>query len=336
MAEDNEPDAAEQDLVAAARAGRLLEYLENNPEEGNAALYKFVSKIVFNCLTRTIERRRGHARCGVSIQHLEPDCYDCHQDDVLAVREDLLAHADQPIDNLGGFVVSRLKPATINAHRRRRGERGAPQRPRLPLPQWLAGALNHDQWLQELAVEVLIWAGVPTVVPNGLWPLRAWAERRAEILRAVEVTEVEVAKDVEQVLAAMRMNRTWYERYVERPLGHKQVPVIAVLPAESDRTTELPALSLVERYEIDDAHLRTLAGDAIDAIENLVAQGEDIRPAVVRVITALFGDPPTADGMDRPPHTDPNPWDVAADLATDDAMIARIVDAVLQIIETGR
>src|SRR5688500_7357345 len=59
--------------------------------------YEVVWSIVFDGLTRRIERQRGHRRCSLGIQYLEPDCLDRFQDDVEAVVDDLLRYGSVPI-----------------------------------------------------------------------------------------------------------------------------------------------------------------------------------------------------------------------------------------------
>lgn len=309
------PNTAEQELTTMAQTGRLTEYLRTNPERAGAALYGVVSSVVYESLTRDVERKRGHHRCAVSINHLEPDCHDRHQDDVAAVRADLLRHGTEPIKNLRGWLVSRVRPVTIDAHRRRRGEIGALQRPRLP--RWLAGRLGDDVWLAELAVEIMVWVGVPVAPRDGVWPLHAWADRRAALIGRPGPAEDETAIDVERVLVAMRTNPTWYAKYIERPLGHKQAPVTAT-PQGDERGPRL--LSLVQPHEITDARLAELASEAITAIEARALRGDDLRTAITEVVGVLFGDDPSLDA------------DVARSL-TNPAAVDRIATTLMNIID---
>src|ERR1041384_707162 len=112
--------SAEQEFCEAARQGRLRDYLEADPDTANAVLYGIVSEVVYERLTRGLERGRGHHGCAVSVWRLEPDCHDQYQDAVAAVRADLVRHADLCIENVRGWLVPRLKPVVIDDHRRRR------------------------------------------------------------------------------------------------------------------------------------------------------------------------------------------------------------------------
>src|SRR6185369_13070063 len=87
--------------------------------------------------------------------------------------------ARHPIKNLEGWVASRIRPATVDGHRRRRGLRGAQQRPRVPA--WLAAELGGEPWLTTLATRILEWVGVTTTAGTELWPLDAWAELRTTV-----------------------------------------------------------------------------------------------------------------------------------------------------------
>jgi hypothetical protein len=334
MVDRREPEEeAVRDLYAAARDGRLTEYLRTDPQNANASLYAVVSGLVYERLTRRVERSRGHHGCAVSVDRLEPDCHDQYQDDVAAVHADLLRHAGQRIENLPGWLVPRLKPVTIDDHRRRRGARGAQQRPRLPLPAWLDAELGHDPWLAGLAVEILGWVGVPVAVCNGMWPLASWADRRARATGELGCTEVRVAGDVERVLAAMRTAPAWYEKYVERPLGRKQAPVASPPQTDASSPQEPPALLLAPPHEVADVRLLETASEAIDAIAERVRRGEDTHSAVVEVLAVLFGSGTGAEEMDCAPGTQSNVDERMAGLLADRATVDRIAATVLEIIE---
>ena len=138
---------------------------------------EIAAPLVFLRVTRPMERRRGHHRCAAGLGQLAHDCLDRFHDDVDAVLHDLFAHADLPIGNLEGWLTMRMPRATVDGYRRRRGERGAPQRPRVPV--WLATELGDEAWLVELAKAILDWAGTDATAGGSLWPLTAWAERRS-------------------------------------------------------------------------------------------------------------------------------------------------------------
>ncbi|WP_203714080.1 hypothetical protein [Asanoa siamensis] len=315
-----------------ARRGLLAERARTAPVAERALLtggaYEIVWRVVFQRLTRQVEMRRGHYVCASSVLRLEPDCLDRFQDDVEAVLAHLLQHARMPIQSLEAWIATRLTPATVDAHRRRRGERGALQRPRLP--EWLKEALGRDPWLSVLAVEVLVWVGVPVTAGLGIWPLDAWSERRATVTDSHRGADTEVARDVDVVLAAMRRNAAWYAKFVERPLGRKQAPV---LPAPRRGVESEPSyLALTERHEVDEARLTALAAEAVVAIEARVRAGVDPRTAVTEVVRTVFGGGTGAEAMDRTPATGPEADERGRALVAEPATIERIVSAMLDIL----
>jgi hypothetical protein len=287
--------------------------------------YEIVWPIVFDGLTRRIERQRGHRRCALGIEYLEPECLDRFQDDVEAVVDDLLRYGTVPIRNLEGWVRSRLVRATVDGNRRRRGERGALQRPRLP--QWLERRLGEDPWLRVLALDILVWVGIPVAAGSGLWPCGAWADRRAAITGDIGTTEKDVERDVEEVLAIMRTNVRWYEQYIERPLGRKEIPLA---PSGPEGLQEGAYLALTEREEADDALLRELAALAIDAMAVRFARGEDRRLVVVDVIQTVFGR--DAPPMDRAPDMTPTVDQELGALLSDHRAIDRLVHRICEIL----
>ncbi len=322
----------EEFIRETARIGRLGEYPQTR---FNGALYGIVSKLVYERLTRKVERARGHYSCAASIDQMHPECHDRHQDDVAAVREDLLRNASVPIANLEGWMVSRLNAVTIDAHRRRRGERGALQRPRRALPRWLVTALGADPWLNALAIEILTWVGVPTSAGAGIWPLDAWADRRSALTGESTCSESQIAKDVETVLAAMRTKTVWFEKFVERPLGHKHVPVYPAQRAETDTSWEPAPLALVEQYEIDDAHLLDLATKAFTRIESRVKCGEALRPVVIDVLSVVFTGGSDVEHIGRVPGETPDTDELVARMIARTATVDRIVNVVTEIL-SGR
>jgi hypothetical protein len=295
--------------------------------------YAIVWPLVFARLTRKIELDRGHHVCASSVHRLEPDCHDRFQDDVEAVLDDLIHNAREPIANLEGWMVPRLRPVTIDAHRRRRGERGAQQRPRLPLPLWLATALGNDPWDSTLAIEILTWVGIPATAGASIWPLGAWADRRAELTRQFNVAEVEIAEDVERVLAAMRTNKAWYLKYVERPLGRKHAPVLPAQRTDPDPIHDPTDLALVERHEVEDQLLTGLAAVAVAEIEARMVRGEDLRRAVVDVVGLVFGSGTGAEDLDRTPGNAPAHDERVSVILKDPTRVDRIVHTFIEIIE---
>jgi hypothetical protein len=287
-----------------------------------AAAYEIAWPIVFARLTRRFEQGRGHTVCALGVDRLADECLDRFHDDVEAVVDDLLAHARQPVRDLEAWIAGRLTAATVNAHRRSRGRRGALQRPRLP--GWLADALGHDRWLTDLAVEILVWVGVRTAAGAGLWPLDSWAHQRATVTGDWQHSDSSQAgRDVETVLAAMRRRPDWYDAYVERPLGGKQAPVWTGEPARD--------LPLTDPHHHVDAELLRLAADAVRAIDGRLAGGEAAEGVVVDVIRAVFGRSVTIAGLENSPYATADPIGGLSGALTDTATIERIVATVRDI-----
>jgi hypothetical protein len=330
----NPVDTAVDDVRELARTGELAKRMSaacgTERRRLRRGAYEIVWPVVFLWLTRRLEIERGHRVCATSVHRLEPECLDRFEDDVESVLDDLFRNAKVPIANLEGWVTRRLTAATVDGHRRRRGERGALQRPRLP--GWLAEALGHDRWLTTLAVEILNWVGVTTSAGTGIWPLGAWAERRATMTGDFARADTDVARDVETVLSAIRSNPAWYSRYVERPLGHKQAPVLPAQRADGDAVRELPPLPLVQRQDEDDARLCALAEAAVERIGARLRSGEEPRPAVVDVLRTVFGVGTGAEDLDRPPAVGPRDDERVILLLADSAVVERIVATVLDIL----
>ncbi|HTJ72125.1 MAG TPA: hypothetical protein VL551_31580 [Actinospica sp.] len=335
-------DIWEVELIEAARAGRLPAYLAEHPETGNAALYAVISDLVYLRLTRPAELRRGHLLCAARPDRLEPDCHDRHQDDVEAVHADLIAHAHLTFANLRGWISSRLKPVTIDAHRRRRGERGALQRPRIPV--WLVRQLvaefgdefgGQAEWPRQLALNVLEWVGVTATAGFGLWPLRAWVEQRARFVpnERTEFTEAMMAAEVEHVLRVMRTKPRWFADVVERPLGRKPLPLVPAQRDETDSAREPDYLRFTEPDDEAQALLTELAGAAIETIAARLADGAPARETVADVLGTVFGAGTGAEEMDHVPDGGRlGPRERAAHLLLDPEILDRVVAAVLQIL----
>lgn len=321
-------------LRALARRGELaaVATAASPPERAalTGAAYEVVLPVVFGRLTRRLELNRGHLGCAVSVERLADDCLDRFHDDVEAVVADLLTRATKPISKLEAWIASRLNAATVDGYRRRRGQRGALQRPRIPI--WLAAALCHDRWLRELATEILEWAGIATTAGTGVWPLDSWAQRRALVTGDwLGSDQAAVGRDVETVLTAMRQKPGWYAIYVEAPLGRKQAPV-ASLPAGSDGSGEPAVLSLTDDDETEDARLRELAAAAVVEIASRLAQGEEPAATVVAVLDAVFAAGTARQELERPPHTRLGYAERVPVLLADPAVRGRVVETVLGIL----
>ncbi|MCR6483151.1 hypothetical protein M8542_10010 [Amycolatopsis sp. OK19-0408] len=317
------PSFAPSDVRQLARAGRLAGSAAHAPPGDLArlrgAVYTVAWPLVFARITKPLERRRHHPDCARGLESLRPDCLDRFHDDVEAVVDHALRRATGPIENFDGWLATRLSPATVDAHRRRRGEIGALQRPRLP--GWLAEALGGDPWLGELALQVLIWAGVPATAGGELWPLAGWAERRAEVTGEPAGRDT-LDREVRQVLAAMRTRPKWYAEHVERPLGHKRAPVA---PMPADGPAELTALQLVAPEEADDDRLTRLAEQALTAIEARLDRGHDPAAAVTAVVRCVFGT--------GSPHHGSTLDDWLATALADESRLEEIVATVLAVLD---
>jgi len=293
----------------------------------SGAAFAVAWPVVFSRLTRGIERRRGHGVCASSVFRMAQECLDRFYDDVESAVYDLLAHATSPIRDIEGWIVSRLNAATVDGHRRRRGQIGALQRPRVP--RWLAVALDDNPWLTELAVQILVWVGVSSTAGTELWPLEAWTLRRGTIVGdPVHSDAGTVAREVETVLAAMRTRPTWYSNFVERPMGHKQAPL-----ANSVDAPEFSPLLLIDRD--DDAHLTHLAAQALAAIEARIDDHEDPARTVTDVIRAVFtGD--ASDDLDRPPLSTVDYDRRVCMVLGDPDRLQGVVAAVMRILDPPR
>lgn len=324
------PSAGVDVVRSLARAGRLAAAAAAAPPGEltrlRGAVYTVAWPLVFARITKPLERQRRHPDCARGLEWLRPDCLDRFHDDVEAVVEHALRRATEPIDNFDGWLTTRLSPATVDAHRRRRGEIGALQRPRLPA--WLGDALGGDPWLCDLAVQILVWAGVPATAGAELWPLDGWAARRAEITGAPPAGRDTLDREVRTVLAAMRTRPKWHAEHVERPLGHKRAPV-APMPADS--AAEPAPLHLVGRDEADDARLAARAEEALRAIEARLDHGENPATAVATVVRHVFGSGGTA--LDRLPHNGSTRDDWLATALADEARLDRIVATVLALLD---
>lgn len=322
-----EPSSAADEVRRLAGAGELTEQFRGSSRDERrrlrAGAAEIAGPLVYERVSRPIERRRGHYECATTPRRMLPDCLDRFHDDVDGVLEDLFAHAHVPIANLEGWLASRLRRATIEAYRRRRGARGASQRPRVP--GWLADALGRDAWLVDLAKAILEWVGTDATAGCSLWPLNAFAERRAGLTGDHAVRETVVAREVEIVLIEMRRRPEWYEKYVERPLGRKQAPTF------TDLNPEPKPLPLVDSYEQDETVLRELASLAIEVMIARIDRGEDAAAVAADVLGTVFGDLTISDGLEKAPGDHGGSQQVAT-LVDDPAELKRIVGAVLHLL----
>jgi hypothetical protein len=324
-----------EQLRNLARIGALAEWMSTSPKSGQTrirrALYEVTWPIVFNTMTRGMELRRGHIECAQGLRRLTAECLDRFHDDVAAVIDGVIRRGATEVQNLEAWIATITKSATVDGHRRRRGERGALQRPRLP--KWLAAELGSDGWMATLAVQILVWVGLPWTAGTDLWPLDSWAEQRALSTGDwTASTPDTVRTEIDLVLDRMRMNSDWYAAHVERPLEHKQVPSLSPAQHEYHDTFEFEPFMLVRQHETDDIRLTSLARTAIRAIRTRLRADEDPRSVVPSVLRLVFCDDQSGTGLDHPPHetSEEDKW--LAGQLTNDADVSRLVVAVLDIV----
>jgi hypothetical protein len=321
------------DVRELARRGLLAGTFERAPAGERRWLrreaYELLYPVVFGQLTRGVEARRGHRDCMASIEGLRPDCLDRFHDDMDAVLDYLFRYAHEPIHSLEGWVSRRLVRATVDAHRRRRGARGALQRPRIP--QWLARELNYDDRLLGLAIQVLEWVGVDATAGVDTWPIDAWAAQRAGEMGDYEAAREVVVRDFTRVIAAMRTNARWYSDYVERPMGRKRFPLAAAQAADGTAPDQPPAA--LDVWADADARRAELAALAVAVIADRVERGNDVRAAVVDVISMLFGTGAVADVLDRTPGQDGGDHEFVSARLADPRTVDGIVAVVLELLK---
>ncbi|GAA3934136.1 hypothetical protein [Actinoplanes auranticolor] len=285
----------------------------------HAAAYDIAFPIVFSAVTRKVEQRRGHRACAQGLRQLTGSCLDGFHDDVEALVEHLFA-ATAPIADLPAWLTFWAPRAAVDGHRRRRGARGALQRPRMTRA--LAGRLGHDRWLMDLALRILTWVGVPATAGTGLWPLDEWAQRRAGMTGDPSAsTPAVVAAEAEQVLRVLRRRPGWYAEHVERPLSLKPVPVAADLP-------DVPAPG----DDVAETAITELAGAALEAITGGLENGQDPEATVTRVLSTLFLGGSGVEEMHRPPGAGPAAGDRLSAVFDDPAVLAEVVGRVLGIV----
>jgi hypothetical protein len=137
---------------------------------------------------------------------------------------------------------------------------------------------------------------------------------------------------VEQVETAMRRRPGWYASYVDGPLGRKQAPVLPGPRGDCDRITEPAPLPLVEQYEVDDAYMLAMAGDAVDAIRAGLARGERPERVVAGVLRTAFTGGTGREDFARLPLATAAEGERAAALVTDPAVVKRVSAAILDIL----
>lgn len=316
-----------------ARQGTLAAYIEQATENERRRLradgYELLYPLVFVRLTRRFEAQRGHRDCMVSVSGLRPDCLDRFHDDMDAILDDLFRNARIPIRNIEGWVSRRMIAVTIDAYRRRRGERGALQRPRTP--RWLAQELRHNSRLMEVAVEMLEWVGLDATAGAYDWPIEAWAAQRVGVIGDYDSACRSVVQDIAAVIAAMRTRPKWYANYVERPMGRKRPPLV-IAHQDSPESPPHPAQAVLAAHVADDARRAELAALAVAVISARAERGHDIRAVVIEVISTLFGSGTGSEDLDRLPGYDPGDDERVDFCLADPETVDRIVAVVLDLL----
>jgi hypothetical protein len=329
------PDAdspAAQKVRELARVGRLTEVYDQASPVSRSTLrrgvHEIADQVIFQRITIPVERQRRHDDCARGVPYLRPECLDRFHDAVEALVNDTLRRATVPILKLDAWMAAKATAATVDDHRARRGERGALQRPHVSL--WLRRELADDPWLVDLALAIITWVGIPDTTGVDMWPVDAWADRRARVTGDhVSSDPATVRREVDVVLTAMRRRQGWYAKYVERPLERKPIAVAPTLRTWDGLPVEPAPLALVSADEQHDCALRDLAARCLDMIRVGFADPDADRGAVVvRAVGLAFrAQPPD---LTRAPHGDPDP-DVH-EILSDPAAVARIVDVLLEIL----
>ncbi|GAA1635845.1 hypothetical protein [Actinoplanes couchii] len=293
------------------------------------AAFEVAYPIVYDVITRRVARNRGHNQCGHGLHQMEDTCLDGFQDDLEAVIDHLMS-ATAPISDLEGWLARRAQNAAIDGHRRRRGEQGAQQRPRMTRA--LAEALD-DPWLEELALKILTWVGLPAGVGATEWPVGSWARDRADFTGDHRGSTPDRARaDVDRVLAVMRRRPGWYEKNIDQPLGRKTAPVGG---SPGEQPGEPRPLLAAGPAEILEARIGDLAGLAVLALQERLRRGDDPTFTVVEVLTTLFLGGTGADEIDHGPIGAPASDERVSALLTDPAALSVLVQHVLGIVRAG-
>ena len=286
-----------------AQAGSLHKIVTPpRPRQGDATLYGIVTEVIY-------ERHAAAARASQRPRRLR------------AVSLLLTAALSRP----GGMLDAHRAAAAAAAWgevcvaaRRRRRVRGA----------CLDGGI-----LAALAVEILRWVGVATTAGDGVWPLGAWAERRAAATGEAGCSELRVAADVERVLVAMSRRPEWFERYVERPLGKKQTSVAyAPVPGADFGSGVSADLRLVPSDAVVDARLVRTACEALEAILSRVRAGAELRDAVLAVVLTVFDAGTGAEEMDGVPGGGDATGERVLRMMADPATVERVVGVVTELL----
>lgn len=316
--------SAAPDVRDLARLGRLAQMYDTAELPLQLSLrrglHEIACQVVFERVTTRLERARGHYDCSSGMKYMRSECLDRFHDDVEAVVNDALRRATTPIDRLDAWMAKWVPAATVDGYRRRRGARGAMQRPRLP--QWLRHELGDDPWKVQLALQILTWVGDVDTRYTALWPIDSWSELRGAVTGDHQASDPRtVGREIELVLTAMRRRPKWYANYVDRPLGHKPIALAPSVRTEDGQMTEPSPLSLVETAERDDNTLRELATHCLDAIrEGLALPAADPTAVVAEAIRQAFGAMPI--DLARLPYrdTDRDIDDILADPAAAEAI----------------
>jgi hypothetical protein len=314
-------------LRSLAGRGELGGLTEAERAALRPAAFEVAHAIVYDVVTRRVARGRGHGACGLGLRHLGECCLDGFHRDLEAVVELLLA-STQPIADLEGWLAKRAPHAAVDGYRRRRGETGALQRPRMT--KVLEEGLDNDPWLCHLALKMLAWVGVPAGVGATFWPLDAWAWDRGTFTGDYrDSTPARVLDEVNTVLAVMRRRPEWFRRHVEAPLERKVTPVGG---APGECAGDPRPLLLIDPGEAHEDMITGLAAVAVEAIRAGLGRGEDATTTVVTVLTKVFVSGTGAEEIARGTGGGPGPAERLSALFGDPAAVSVLVQQIVQIV----
>lgn len=331
---DTEKPSAEAEEVRrlaaeGALAGRYREGLPGERWRLRSGAVEIAAPLVFQRVTRPVELKRGHYRCASGLPRLADSCLDRFHDDLDAVLDSLFSYARVPVVNLDGWLSMQIPRAVVDGYRRRRGQRGAQQRPRVAA--WLEAALGHDPWLALLARAILDWVGTDATAGGSVWPLAAWAELRAAVTGDHASNEAAAGRDVETVLAAMRQRAAWYEKNIDLPLGRKPAPLWFPAATEAGPPAEPEPFVPVPPSEQDEALLQQLATAAIELITSRIDSGEDPAEVVPGVLGTVFGPVPASHSLNRPPGAPDSDSEQVITLISDPVRLAEVTTMIIKL-----
>jgi len=220
-----------------------------------------------------------------ALWRLRPEIADRVTNDVEALLAKFASMKAPITVSIEAWAVGARRNAVADKNRRDRGERGAPQRARVP--QGLRRALGDDPRLVELARRMIDFAGTPRAVGGSGWPTGTWSSDLAALGgEAAAYTERACERDIAHVLRVMGdWNRTWVDQRMLGPLSRQAPPV-----AFRDDADTIDRRGRVDEREADlrDRLLLDAAADLRDALVARLAAGDGVPAEVAREVVAEF------------------------------------------------